>query len=348
MIVKKTVEEAFNMESTVYVDVRTPLEFADGCIPGAINIPILNNDERAFVGLTFKNNSPEEAKVLGVKYAATKLPIIYEEILSLTKQYKNVIIYCWRGGMRSGSVASFLNSLGLTVYQLEGGYKAYRKRVIDYFENGIKTHDFIVLHGFTGVGKTEILERLELLNVPILNLELLIKNSGSVFGTVGFQNQKPVPQKMFEAQVFEILRSYDQRFVVVESEGQRLGGVILPEGLFRPIVNGKHILLSSSIEARVDRLVNDYVNKVSNCDILLEQAISSLKKRIGLDKVNQCISWINEKNYHEIARMLIIEYYDPLYSHSIKDYIYAYQIDSNEIDDVLKKVVNIYNVLEES
>lgn len=346
MLAKITVEDAINMKDKIFIDVRSPLEFSEGSIPGAINMPILNNDERACVGTIYKNKSSEEAKIKGVEYASSKLSSIYEEVSSLTKQYKNIILFCWRGGLRSGTVSNFLSTLGLNVYQLEGGYKQYRKHVLEYFDKDLSKHSFIVLHGYTGVGKTLILEMLKNLNIPILDLERLVKNSGSVFGTVGYQHQSPVTQKMFDALAFETLRLSNNKYIVVESEGQRLGGISLPDGLFHAIVKGKHVLINTSIENRIEILVNDYVSKVSNCDTLLENSIVHLKKRIGLEKVNKCISWIKEKEYAKVARELIVEYYDPLYKHSISNYNYIMEINYNNIEEALDKLVKLYYNLE--
>jgi len=343
---KITVEEALRMDDTIFIDVRSPLEFTEGSIPGAINIPILDNDERVVVGVTYKQNSSEEAKVKGIEYAGAKLASIYNEISSLSKQSKNIILFCWRGGLRSSTVSGFLSTLGMNIYQLEGGYKQYRKHVIEYFDKDQFKHSFIVLHGYTGVGKTEILEKLEEINIPILNLEGLVKNSGSVFGELNYQHERPVTQKMFDALVFEILRKSNSKYIIVESEGQRLGGISLPEGLFQSIVCGNHVLINTSIENRVNRLVDDYVKKISNSDDLLEKAILNLKKRIGLEKVNQCIYWIKEKEYDKIALELILKYYDPLYTHSMKGYNYIMEINYNNIEQAVDKIVNLYYEIE--
>lgn len=346
MFAKITVEDALKLEDKIFIDVRSPLEFAEGTIPNAINIPILDNDERAVVGTIYKEKGSEDAKIKGVEYVSSKLYSIYNEINSLAKRNKHIIIFCWRGGLRSGTVSNFLGSLGINVYQLEGGYKQYRKRVIEYFDKVHLNHSFIVLHGYTGVGKTEILQKLKEANVPILNLEELTKNSGSVFGKLGYINEKPVTQKMFDALAFETLRQSNNKYIVVESEGQRLGSITLPEGLFNSISNGVQILLKTSIDNRVDRLVNDYVNKIPDGDALLEQAIYNLKKRLGLEKVNQYIEWIKHKDYAKVARDLIIVYYDPLYVYSIKKYDYLMEIDYTNIAEAIDKIFKLYHNLE--
>lgn len=346
LFTKKTVDQAINMEDKIFIDLRSPLEFSKGSIPGAINMPILNDKEREDVGTIYKKKSKKEAKVKGIQYASSKLSYIYEKISSLNKQYENIILFCWRGGLRSATVSSFLNVLGLNIYQLEGGYKQYRKYVIEYFNNNNFKHKFIVLHGYTGVGKTDILEELEKLNVSILNLEYLAKNSGSVFGNINYKNEKPISQKLFDALLFDSLRSNNSKYIVVESEGHRIGGVSLPETLWNAIVDGKHILINTSIENRVERLVNEYVSTISNCDFLLEDAILHLKKRMGLEKINQLIYWIEQNKYAEVAENLIVEYYDLLYKHSIDNYSYIVEINYDDIREAINKITELYYNLE--
>ncbi|HZX20778.1 MAG TPA: tRNA 2-selenouridine(34) synthase MnmH, partial [Clostridia bacterium] len=213
MFIKVTVEKAINMEDKIFIDVRSPSEFIRGSIPGAINIPILDNDERADVSTIYTNKSHEEAKARGIQYASSKLSSIYNRVSMLAKRHKNIILFCWRGGLRSDALSSFLGTLGVNIYQLEGGYKKYRRYVIEYFDENKFEHKFIVLHGYTGVGKTEILTQLKTLNIPVLDLEHLAKNSGSVFGNIAYQNEKPVTQKTFEALLFETLRLSNNKYI---------------------------------------------------------------------------------------------------------------------------------------
>ena len=346
MFAKITVEEAINMEDKVFIDIRSPSEFAKGSIPGAVNIPILDDDERVDVGTIYMNKNPEEAKIRGIQYASTKLSFIYNQISSMARKHKNIILFCWRGGLRSDTVSGFLGALGVNIYQLEGGYKKYRRYVIEYFNEDRFKQKFIVLHGYTGVGKTEILARLKALNIPILDLEYLAKNSGSVFGKISYQNEKPVTQKTFEALLFKTLRLNDNKYTVVESEGHHVGGLSLPKGLWNAIVEGEHILIGTDLKTRIKRLVNDYVIKISNCNILLEDAVTHLKKKIGEKKVNQLISWIEKREYSKVAEELIVNYYDPLYKHSIDNYNYIMEINYVNIEEAVDKISELYYSLE--
>ncbi|MFW5648361.1 MAG: tRNA 2-selenouridine(34) synthase MnmH [Candidatus Alkaliphilus sp. MAG34] len=346
MFTKITVEEAISIRDKIFVDTRSPSEFAKGSIPEAINIPILNNEERADVGTIYTNRNPEEAKIKGIEYVSPKLSSIYDQISSLAKKYKNIILFCWRGGLRSSVLSGFLGTLGINIFQLEGGYKKYRKYVIEYFDENRFRHRFIVLHGYTGVGKTEILEQLKTFGIPVLNLECLAKNSGSVFGKIAYQNEKPVTQKTFEALLFETLRLNNNKYMVTESEGRRLGSVSLPKNLWKAIVEGTHILINTDMETRIKRLVNDYVIKISNCNILLENAVTHLKNKIGEKRVNQLILWIENQEYSKVAEELIINYYDPLYKKSVEDYNYVIEINSINIKKAVDKIIKFYYNLE--
>lgn len=346
MFTKITVEEAINMEDKIFIDVRSPSEFAKGSIPEAVNIPILDDNERVDVGSIYMNKDPEEAKIKGIEYASIKLSFIYNQISLLAKEHKNIILFCWRGGLRSDIISGFLGALGVNIYQLEGGYKKYRRYVIEYFNEDRFKQKFIVLHGYTGVGKTEILTRLETLNIPILDLEYLAKNSGSVFGKISYQNEKPITQKTFEALLFRTLRLNNNRYTVVESEGHRVGGLSLPRGLWNAIVEGKHVLIDTDLKTRIERLVNDYVVKISNCNILLEDAVTHLKKKIGEKRVNQLISWIEKQEYSKVAEELIVNYYDPLYKHSIDNYNYIMEINYVDIEEAVDKIAELYYSLE--
>lgn len=346
MFTKITVEEAISIKDKIFVDIRSPSEFAKGSIPEAINIPILNNKERVEVGTIYTNRNPEEAKIKGIEYASSKLPSVYNQISSLAKKHKNIVLFCWRGGLRSNVLSGFLGTLGINILQLEGGYKKYRRYVIEYFDEGRFKHKFIVLHGYTGVGKTEILEQLKTFDIPVLSLEYLAKNSGSVFGKIAYQNERTITQKTFEALLFETLRLNNNKYMVIESEGRRLGRVSLPENLWKTIVEGKHILINTDMETRIKRLVNDYVIKISNCNILLENAVTHLKKKIGEKRVNQLILWIEKQEYSKVADKLITNYYDPLYKKSVEDYNYIMEINYINIKEAIDKIVKFYYDLE--
>ena len=337
------VKEAVLLENKVFVDVRSPHEFNSGAIPGAINIPLLNDEERVEVGTLYKVKGSEVAKTKGLEIISPKLMNFYEEINKIDTSIKNIVIYCARGGLRSTFFTNFFSLINRTVFQLDGGFKSYRNFAVNYLTDIKQYHDFIVLHGYTGVGKTELLHLLSKQNIPILDLEGLAHNKGSVFGQL---NEPIVTQKDFENQLLDQLIHTGNRYVVVESESKRLGSVNLPNELYDSIINGRHILISTSPENRVGRLVDDYVNNCPGHEDMLISAIDNLRKRISNERADSYIKWVKEKKFEKIADELMSLYYDPMYLHSIEKYNYDIQINYDKIEDAVLGIAEFYNELE--
>lgn len=344
-----SVTEALDLKNSIFIDVRSPKEYKEATIPNSINFPILTDEERVLVGIAHKTKPKTEAKLLGLKFASNKLEALYKKVLDLKKDYRNIIIFCWRGGMRSFSVCNILKLMDVdNVFQLNGGYKNYRKTVLNFFQYDISKFTFIVLHGLTGVGKTNILDRLENMGAPILNLELLASNAGSVFGDVLYNSISP-SQKDFESQLFMKLYYNKMKFIITESESKRIGNINIPDTVMMNMEKGIHILIETNIDNRVLNIYNDYINQHNNhnpkeIDNKIIKALSHLNKRLGNDKVNSLISKIKSQNYIEVIRFLIEDYYDPLYKYSIEKIdSYDLEIYYNDINIGVKK---IYNFLE--
>ncbi|WP_432664997.1 tRNA 2-selenouridine(34) synthase MnmH [Wukongibacter baidiensis] len=315
-----SIEEALNLPNTIFIDVRSEDEFSEACIPGSINMPILKNEERIIVGKAYRNTSVEEAKSLGLQYASYKLHDYYNKVLELRDIYDNIVIYCWRGGMRSRSVCSVLNTMSMeNVHQLTGGYKSYRKFVLDFLETNVEKYKFIVLHGLTGVGKTIIIDKLEDMGIPIINLEELAKNSGSVFGGILFEGHPP-SQKQFESILFNSLYYNKNKYVVVESESKRIGSINIPDSVIKAMEDGYHLLIDTSLKNRVQNIYNDYVKKDLEINDKLIKAISHLNKRLGNKNVEMLIHKIENDDYAFAIEFLIENYYDPLYKYSINKF----------------------------
>lgn len=330
-----SVKEALSLEDTVIIDVRSPAEFEEATIPGAVNMPVLEDVERAIVGKAYRHESVEKATTIGIGYASQKLSNMYKAVSKYQKENKNVIVFCWRGGMRSKSVCTFLNSLKLNVYQLKGGYKAYRRYVRHFLAN--IDHEFIVLHGLTGVGKTHILMALEKEGEPVLDLEELAKNSGSVFGNILF-DEKPPSQKMFESYIFNVLYYEKRKVIFVESESKRIGHTQIPDTVYKNIVEGHHILIHTPLSNRINIIKEDYLR--GDYDDQLIEAITHLRKRLGNNIVEELINKIYEKNYEFVIQTLIEKYYDPLYQYSINQYKeYDLKLEYDEIKDILPELI---------
>lgn len=313
------VDEALRMADACFVDMRSPLEYAEGSIPGAVNVPIFDNAERAEIGTIYRQQDVETAKTRGLEIASAKLPNMIQRIKSIAGRQK-VIVYCWRGGMRSRSIATILHLMGIRVYQLSGGYKAYRQYVLRRLQEYKIAPCFVVFHGLTGVGKTDLLEELSKAGWPVLDLEGLANHRGSAFGHIG--KGKMVTAKSFDALLLSALDKLQQeRFVLVEAESKRIGNVYVPDCVMDAMRQGRHVLLSASLQMRIQRLLDEYMNKqLEHCnDNELSRCLDMLQNRLGKKKSAKLRELLQERNYHAFVEMLLTDYYDPHYDYSEKD-----------------------------
>lgn len=345
MINKVSIEDILKMKNTLIIDVRSPGEYEDGSVYEAINMPILGDDERALVGTVYRQECKDKAIKMGIEYASKKLSDIYDLLKIYAKEYDNIVFVCFRGGMRSKSVCSFANMMGIkNVFQLDGGYKAYRNFVVDFLNHDILEYDFIMLHGLTGVGKTHILEKLAKRKSSILNLEELASNSGSVFGNIMYNKKLPT-QKNFDSAIFHALYGLEDKRVYVESESKRIGNVIIVNSIFDKIMSDMHILIKTNIDNRVKNIKLDYINGIKENDEKLKEAIEHLRKRLGNKKIEELLFQIDNKEYEKVIKYLVFDYYDPLYKYSIDKFdnyhLEVYYEDMNEaVDEIIKFVDN--------
>lgn len=336
------IEDALKLKNSIFVDVRTEDEYNEDFILNAINLPLFKNEEHKEIGTIYKQQGKEEAILNGFDFVSYKLKDFYKEFLKLSKTYENIIIYCARGGMRSGSIYNLINSIGIKVYKLEGGYKSYRNFVMNYLDNNDK--EFIVVHGLTGVGKTDLLKILESKEIDNIDLETIAKNSGSTFGFVGF-DEKPPTQKKFESEIFYKLFYSKSKYLFIESESKRVGHVLIQNNIYDKLVNSNnHILLSDTLENRVKRLSRDYLG-VSN-DVL-KDCINKFRKRLGHEKVDEYLSLL-ENDKETLIEKYLVEYYDPLYNHSVHKYTYQKEFNFENIDECVKNIINFKMNLEKN
>jgi tRNA 2-selenouridine synthase len=338
-----TVENMLQLDSKILFDLRSPKEYQQGTITDAISLPILDDEERAIVGTIYKQESKDKAKLIAIKQVSDRLGDLVNRIITCQEQHNNVILFCSRGGYRSGPLVQLLNSLEIPVRQLVGGYKSYRLFVTEYFKNQIESHRFIVLHGYTGCGKTAVLNRLHGLDYPVIDLEAMANNSGSVFGTIGHP-VTTVTQKQFESELMQLLMAYEGKPVFIESESSRIGAVTIPKKMHQQMHLGHHVLINASMEDRVDRLVAEYC-AVRGFNDELNKALDDLVKQLGHDQVNYLKHLLQQQCYREIAEELIVRYYDPLYHHSIKKYEYALEITYDTMEKVLGSLSDFYRML---
>lgn len=342
-------QDALDLEKKIFVDVRSPKEFEEDHIIGAINIPILDNDERAIIGTLYKKNGQETAVEKGLEFVTPKLNEFYKQIKDLKEKYENVIIYCFRGGMRSSSFVDFINGCGLEVKKLEKGYKFYRNHVIQTNENLDKHFKFVVLHGHTGIGKTEMLLELQKRGISILDLEYYARNSGSVFGGIYYSEKAPT-QKFFESQMFDYVenaRKNNVKYLFMESESKKIGRCVLSANFWQMMIDGYHILVEASIEARVERCVKDYTLKCHDNDELLRISVQKLKDTLGKSNIETLLKKTDEKDYYYIAKFLMENYYDMLYAHSQNKYEYEYTVNSDKFIEACDTIEQWYKTLPE-
>ena len=321
MIKEITVQELKALGQPVLVDVRSEGEFAEATIPGAFSIPLFNNEERAEVGTTYTRSSPNLAREQGLSIISPKLPYIVKQVEELAKNGP-LVLFCWRGGMRSKSLATVVDLMGVPVYRLQGGYKAYRAQVVDCFESKLP-FQVVVLRGNTGVGKTELLRSLRADGYPSIDLERLANNRGSVFGAMGLGN--PPSQKKFEGLLYEELELLkDSPYIIVECESKRIGRVTLPVIFFKAMQDGTQILQFDSLGNRVQRLLKEYT---SVPDALQEIgiALERLTKTLGHVKVQELRALLKTNCLDLFTERLLIDYYDKLYAYaneSSSEYVY--------------------------
>lgn len=325
----------------VFIDVRTPDEYYEGTIGSAYNIPLFSNEERAKVGTIYKKESVEKAKKLAIEAVAKKLPDIYEKATWVLKNHEKVALFCARGGMRSQTLASLLNSMGFEVKVVKDGYKGYRNAVIEETKVLAEQIKFVVLHGNTGVGKTHILKKLEGDGLPVLDIEGLAKHRGSLLGKVGIE--EIVSQKNFEHQVYMNLKTNTRGYVLVEAESRRLGQVLVPEAIMEAMSRGDHIFVDADLEFRADIIVAEYIQSEDNFTHILS-LLHMFKKQIGESGVNGLKELMEKKDYKEVARRLMVDYYDPKYMHKANQYEYDLKVfvkdiesASNEIKEFVEK-----------
>ena len=295
------------------IDVRSPAEFAEDHVPGAINLPVLDDAQRAQVGTLYSQDSPFVARRLGAALVARNIAAHLEERLQQHPRPWKPLVYCWRGGQRSGAMTTVLGQVGWGARQLEGGYRAYRRRVLTDLEAWPARFAFIVLCGPTGSGKTAVLEALHAQGAQTLNLEALAQHRGSVLGG-SLEDTDPQPgQKAFESAMWDVLRRCDpQRPVYVESESRRIGRLGIPAGLFAALTASPCLRLEASLEVRIAHLVERYAD-IYGQPAALRRRLEFFVPLHGRVLVEKWQRWVDEGNWEALAEAMVSSHYDPAY-----------------------------------
>ena len=296
------------------IDARTPSEYALDHIPGAVSAPVLSDVQRAEVGTLYKQVSPFEAKKLGGALVAQNVARHVEQLFRGKEKTWRPLIYCWRGGKRSGAMAHILREIGWDARTLEGGYRAYRRWVLDQLSSLPLEFDFVVVHGPTGSGKSRLLSALARAGAQVLDLEALAAHRGSVLG--GLPHEPQPTQKWFESQLLDRLQKLDRaRPVFVEGESKKIGQIQVPEGLMGHMRASRCILLDTGTEARVTLLLQEYEHFVADRSALDAQ-LDCLVALHGRETIGQWKALAAEGRWREFVARLLAEHYDPAYRRS--------------------------------
>jgi tRNA 2-selenouridine synthase len=335
LTIDKFLEKA---KQTPIIDVRSPAEFEQGHIVGAVNIPLFENDERAKVGTRYKQVSKESAFLLGLEIVGPKLSDMMRKALKVA-QNGEILVHCWRGGMRSGSFAMLLNSAGLQAHTLEGGYKSFRSHTLVFFDKSLTIN---ILAGKTGSGKTDILKELAHRGEQILDLEGLAHHKGSAYGMLG---QAPQPSsEHFENLIYQKLSILDtSKPIWIEDESHNVGKCFIPNGLWQQMRVAQTYFIDVPKEIRIKRLMNEYADFDKE---LLINSTDKIKKRLGGQHHKAAIEAIEANELEKVAD-ITLTYYDKSYLHglasrvpeSIKTIVVNEDNPSKTAEDLIQKAI---------
>lgn len=300
------------------IDVRSESEFAEDHLPGAINLPVLDDVERAKVGTIYKQVSPFEARKVGAAIVARNIAVHLDSHFAAKSKNYHPLVYCWRGGQRSNSIALVLNQIGWQATVLEGGYKTYRTYVREQLEQLPEKFNYQILSGLTGSGKTHILRQLAKRGVQVLDLEGLANHRGSLLGQEWEGKLSPQPsQKGFESLLMQALQNFDvSKMVWVEAESNKIGQIYLPPSLWQKMKQASCVEVELPIAARIEWLLQEYPHLVTHPDIL-KRKLEHLKSRYGREKIEDWYCLIDAGKWEALVGDLLLHHYDPAYNKSI-------------------------------
>lgn len=307
-------EEATFRAFDTIIDTRSPAEFAEDHVPGAISCPVLDNEERARVGTIYKQVSPFDAKKIGAALVAKNIAAHIENQFKEKPRAWKPLVYCWRGGKRSGAMAHILREIGWDAMALEGGYKAYRRYVVGSLAALPAQFTFRVIHGVTGSGKSRLLRALEAEGAQILDLEDLAAHRGSVLGTLP---DRPQPsQKMFESLLLQTLLNLNSsKEVFVEGESKKIGQLQVPEALIERMRASECLSLQTDTATRVALLMDEYRHFFTD----VEKLGGLLDCLVGMHSRERIAEWkalAAAGEWPVLVARLLEEHYDPAYLRS--------------------------------
>lgn len=326
-----TFEESQEITNPLYVDVRAPIEYNEDHIPGAVNLPIFNDEERKEVGTLYKMVGREDAVKKGTEIGGRRIVGIINSLAEIKD--REIIIYCARGGMRSGSVASLINSLGIKTYRIKDGYKSFRKVVMDSLSTIKIKPELFVLQGLTGAGKTEVLR----ITPNSVDLEDMAGHRSSLFGSIGLKQSS---QKRFETLLWDRLEKLkNEEYVLFEGESRKIGNLHIPENIFTQMREAPAIYIDTSIERRVQIIKKEYTG--FNEDERILKTVNSLKSKLGSKKTELLVELYNTGNLDEFIKILLLDYYDTLYRHTLDRMDFLARVTNNDTVETSEKIIEI-------
>ena len=312
--VNLTLDQFFAPDADTVIDVRSPSEFAEDHVPGAINLPVLNDEERARVGTIYKQVSPFEARKIGAALVFRNAATHVAGPLADKPRGWRPLVYCWRGGQRSGAFAWMLGQIGWTAQTVDGGYRGFRRAVQSWLYDAPLPFRIVRLGGHTGTAKTALLPLLAARGVQVLDLEGLARHRGSLLGA---RPEGQPSQKTFETSLARHLRGLDPaRVLVVEAESSKIGRLILPPGLWSAMKAAPMVEVSAPIEARARYLAEAYDDILSDTETLRAR-LQPLRYHRSHALVDAWEALIAEGARLELCRSLAEDHYDPAYDKSM-------------------------------
>ncbi len=330
-------------DDVIFIDLRTEGEYELETIPGSYNIPIFSNEERAIIGTIYKQVGPKEATLKGIEFISKRLPEIFEKIEAINKYKKEMVFFCARGGMRSGSVVGLLTGLKFNCAKLDFGYKGYRAYIYENLPKELEQIEFITLYGKTGTGKTNILSEIKKQGYDVLDLEACANHRGSLLGQVGLK--KIQSQKQFESLIYETLINRKSNIIFTEGESRRIGKIIMQDCIFNKLINSKKIYIDAPLDHRVNIIKNDYINDSFNKQDIVD-SLEKLRRYINNEKIDDLLKLNHDEKYDEIIEFLMINYYDLNYKCSEHEYFESF-INNDSTDcavDIISKLKSM-NIL---
>lgn len=297
------------------IDARSPSEFTEDHIPGAVNLPVLNDEERAQVGTLYKQVSPFAAKKLGAALVARNIASHLEHYCLDKPKSWRPLVYCWRGGSRSGAMVHIFSKVGWRAEQLDGGYKAYRRAVLAALETLPAQYRYRVVCGLTGTGKSRLLSALQHLGAQVLDLEQLAAHRGSLLGNLPDAAQPP--QKMFESQLWAELQKFDpSQPVYIEAESKKIGNLRVPDSLLDNMWQSRCIRIEAEQQARVTLLKEEYTHFLQD-PAALNAKLEFLTGLYGREIISRWQQLAHSGEWNTLVGELLERHYDPAYTKSM-------------------------------